>query len=199
MKREVSPKRKKIAALTILFAVVGAGYGWMVNPLLDRYRDNREQIMLLEERLVEYQRIAGNEPVLKRILTEQSHEMRQALYFLRNGKHALASAELQELIRDKIGESRGRLISSQAYEVSTTKGRETVTVDVRLQGDIHVLQSVLYRLANARPFVFVDELMVTSIRSRAVGRLNPDASKDEKMLDIRIKVSAYLRSESPRI
>ena len=199
MRFELTAPQKKMFALALLLALLGAVYGLLVDPLLGMYRDNRERIASLESRLAGYRQVAGNGSALRKALAERLGAVREADYFLRNDKHALASAELQELVRAKIRESGGRLVSSQAYDVSEMNGRESVSIDARLQGDIGVLQSFLYQLANSRPMVFVDELAVTSIRSRAVGRVNAGANNEERLLDVRIKMSAYLRSSSPGV
>jgi hypothetical protein len=44
--------------------------------------------------------------------------------------------------------------------------------------------------------VFVDELVVTAIRGRVVGRVKRDNNNNrQQVLDIRIKASAYMKKE----
>ena len=196
MKIEVTSAQRKLIAIALLVGFIGALYGLVAKPLLSRYWDNREQIAVMEKRLSGYLRTAESGAALKQRLSQNMRELGQAVYFLRSEKSALASAELQELIRDTIAASEGRLISSQANNTLNTEGPERISIDARMQGDINALQNVLYKLANNRPLVFVDELLITSIRGRVVGRVNPSAPKSESKLDIRIKISAYLRTGS---
>lgn len=197
MRIELTPVQKKLVAVALLIGFVGALYGLIARPLLDRYWDNSELISVLETRLSDYLRTAESGAALKKRLTQSRQELSRANYFLHSEKHALASAELQELIRDTIAASDGRLISSQANDLLDAEGPEIVSIDARLQGDINALQNVLQKLANSRPIVFVDELLITSIRGRVVGRVNRGAPQNNNMLDVRIKISAYLRAESP--
>jgi|GEM_PF-1624181 len=196
MRIEITPTQRKLVAVALLAGFIGAIYGLIAKPLLSRYWDNREQIVMLEKRLLDYRRTAESGAALKRKLSLSKRELGRAAYFLNSEKRALASAELQELIRDTIAASDGRLISSQANDALGTEGPEMVSIDARMQGDINALQNVLYKLANNRPIVFVDELLITSIRGRVVGRVNRGAPQHENKLDIRIKISAYLRTGS---
>lgn len=190
---DLTVRQRKILALGVLLAAMGVLYGLIINPLLTRYLENEERIAFLEKRYVSYQGIAENTPRLQAVLNTKLREAKQAQYFLRSEKHALASAELQELVRNVINVGKGRLISSQAHEVNILNNRKIATVDARLQGDIVTLRNVLQHLANSRPLVFVDELMVTSMRGRKVGFLNDGQSNKAQLLDIRIKVRAYLQ------
>lgn len=191
----LTPMHRRVAALSILFVVLGVVYGFVVNPLVNRYSANHEQIAQLQQRLAGYRRIASEAPAVKAALNRKLGEIKRAAYFLRNTKHALASAELQELVRGRITAAKGHLMSSQAYDVSRVEGREQVSVEVRVQGDIGVLRSLLFELTTGRPVVFVDDLNVTAYRGRAVGRLAQSPNTDGQMLDIRVRVSAYLASD----
>ena len=196
MRVELTSTQRKLMAVVLLVGFIGALYGLIAKPLLGRYWDNREQIGVMEKRLSDYLRTAESGTALKQQLSLSMRELGRADYFLHSEKRALASAELQELIRDIIAASDGRLISSQANDAPGADGPEKVSIDARMQGDINALQNVLYRLANNRPIVFVDELLITSLRGRVVGRVNRGAPQSENMLDIRVKISAYLRTGS---
>ncbi len=196
MSYELTALQRKIAALAILVVAIGAYYGLVVDPLVNRYSDNREQIAMLEQRLAGYRQIAADAPAVKAALQRKLSEVRRTAFFLSNPKHALASVELQELVRSKINQANGHLMSSQAFDVSALEGHELVAVEVRVQGDIDVLRTLLFELTNGRPVVFVDELNVTAYRGRALGRVVQGANKEGQMLDIRVRVSAFLPAES---
>ncbi len=122
----------------------------------------------------------------------------------------MASAELQQLVRERVGSSGARLVSSQARETAPEEGHQRASVDVRMRGDINSLRRVLFALASSRPMIFVDELVVTAIRSDAAngmtlepimpsammpGAMVPGAGDNKKqLLDIRIKASAYMKN-----
>lgn len=199
MRVELTAMQKKLLAVGLLIGLIGVLYGLIARPLLDRYWENRELITVLEGRLSDYLRTAESGAALKKRLGQSRQELGRANYFLQSEKHALASAELQELIRNMIAASGGTLISSQSNDLLGAEGPEMVSIDARLRGDINALQNVLHKLANNRPIVFVDELLITSMRGRVVGRVNRGVPQKNNMLDIRIKISAYLRTGSGEV
>jgi hypothetical protein len=52
----------------------------------------------------------------------------------------------------------------------------------------------LFKLVTSHPLVFVDELVVTGIRSRVVGRVRQSEDPGVQLLDVRLKASAYMDS-----
>jgi len=181
-------------ALGILGLLLWGGAVLLVGPVLEAYRANGEQIAQMERRLADYRRIAADKSALKAEIASRHSALRQAGYFLESRTPALASAELQELVRSRITEAQGKLVSSQAHETRLEDGRRKVVVDARMRGDIAALQQVLFKLVTRHPLVFVDELVVTRIRSRVVGRVRQGEDPGVQLLDVRLKASAYMDS-----
>ena len=184
--------QRRLLALGFLVLLLWGVVVMIVGPVLELYRANGEQIAQMERRLASYRRIAADRPALKAEIESRHSALRQAGYFLESRTPSLASAELQELVRSRITEARGNLVSSQAHETRLEDGRRKVIVDARMRGDIVALQQVLLKLVTSRPLVFVDELVVTGIRSRVVGRVSKVEDPGGKLLDVRLKASAYM-------
>lgn len=196
MNIRLSPLQGRIAALALLLLVLLLAYLALVRPMLARYHDNQARIGMLEQRLDGYRRQAAQAPVIKAQLERAIHRLDQAGYFLKSTTTSLASAELQELVRARIKTAGAHLLSSQAHEAALFGGRRRAEVDARMQGDVNSLRRVLFALASSRPMVFVDELVVTAIRGRVVGRVKRDNNNNrQQVLDIRIKASAYMKKE----
>lgn len=196
MNIELTPLQRRAAAVVLLFGLLLLAYLLLVRPLLASYRENQARIELLEQRLATYRHEAAQAPAIRAQLERARHGLDQAGYFLKANTTSLASAELQELVRDRIGAAGGHLLSSQAHEAALDGGRQRASVDARMQGDIDSLRRVLFALASSRPMIFVDELVVTAIRGRVVGRIRQGKDNNKKqVLDIRIKASAYMKTE----
>ncbi len=196
MIRELNATQRRLLAVGLLLLVLLLFYELVARPLITRYQDNREQIAVLEQRLASYRAVAANAPALKQQIQQRLNELKRSGYFLKSTTPALASAELQDLVRGKITQGKGHLFSSQAHETTLEEGYRKVVVDARMRGDMNALQRILFKLVTSRPLVFVDELVITGIRSRVVGRIAKDAHPDTQLLDVRIKASAYMASES---
>ncbi len=186
--------QRRMLALGILGLLLWGVAVLIIGPVLQAYRANGEQIAQMERRLAEYRRIAADKPALEAEIERRHSVLRRAGYFLKSRTPSLASAELQELVRSRITEAKGKLVSSQAHETRLEDGRRKVIVDARMRGDIGALQQVLFKLVTSHPLVFVDELVVTGIRSRVVGRVRQAEDPSVQLLDVRLKASAYMDS-----
>ena len=149
----------------------------------DTLNDEKQQLAL---KLRQYETIlAGKQQVLKNI-DALKNEIQGQNYFNRQSTEALASAEVQEVIKKAIVDAGGQLSSTQALPVKTKDSFSLITVSVRMTGNSEVLRSVLYRLETATPLIVVNQLDIRPMR----GARNPRTRQIEPTNEMNINFQA---------
>ncbi|MGR9053918.1 MAG: type II secretion system protein GspM, partial [Gammaproteobacteria bacterium] len=107
---------------------------------------------------------------------------------------ALASADLQQVIKNAIASAGGRLTSTQVLP-SKTEGEFTlIAVKVRMSCDIEALRTVLHRIETAVPLLVIDELDIRperGRRNRKTRQIEPSNS-----MNVSFQVSSFMSKQS---
>jgi general secretion pathway protein M len=163
-------------------------------PVITTVLDNREQT---EELLFRLQRarqiVAGKDEMTERIeLIKQAHE--QNNYFSNRDTVALASADLQRLIKSAVSQAGGELTSTQVLPVSNEQGLTRVMVQVRMAGDIAALRSVLYEIESSVPLMIIDQIDIRPVR----GKRNRKTRKIEpsNKLNVNFRIIGFMRAKT---
>ena len=134
----------------------------------------RQRVQVLDEQLARgtdqlqrYQRLMGTLPVLRAELArEQANDDFKAFYFDAETP-ALAGARLQSEVQEVVRAAGARPISTQILPVDKDEQPPRVRIRTQLQGTTGELLDVLYRIEEARPFLFVDQMSIRSTTPRA--------------------------------
>ena len=188
MMERLTAVQRRFAALALTVALAGLGYGAFVLPLIEAHRYYDESIADLRHRLAQYQRVAKDREANQRLLDQRKRADLAKGHYLAERNPALASAELQALLKRAVEQGKGELVSTQV--VSPQRGSE-VTVKVRVRGSIRTLQKLLYALESSRPILFVNTLTVDAAPATRPAR--PEATPPANDLVIGIDVTGYTR------
>jgi general secretion pathway protein M len=132
-------------------------------------------------KLQQYERILAKKDA---VITSRDKIKQQSVeqgYFNSQETEALASAEMQELIKKIIVGAGGQLISTQTIPAddnatdSTTKFNHIV-VRVSMTGNSDVLRTVLYKIETAVPLMIIDQIDIRPVRgrrNRKTGQIDP--------------------------
>jgi general secretion pathway protein M len=151
------------AAALALAALLGAlAYVAFVRPLLETHRRYEERIADLGMRHDQFRRAAQGRGAAQALLEQRRRADRGRTHYLTERNPALASAELQELVKRAVEAGGGELISTQVIGPLRGEGASEVTVKVRLRGSVRTLQRTLYALEAGTPILFVNNLSVDS-------------------------------------
>ncbi len=112
--------------------------------------------------------------------------------FLEDKPEALAAADLQRQIKGLVEGNQGELVSTQVAPGDKESMFPEAVLKVHLRTDIHALQKILYQLANARPVLLLDNLLVQKQFDQAA----PTAA-GIKDLEARFDVIAYIYRDAP--
>ena len=167
--------------------VLAVAYLLVVQPYVGAFSAYQEQIDDARERLQRYQAMVASRPGIEAQLQRLDADQQVARLYLKADSVSLATAELQQLIKQAIVQSQGTLISTQP--VATRAGDTLVpaSIAVRMQGDSAVLHKLLHALQRTHPVTVVSEL---TLRGRRPVNRQP---KDLENLDIRFDLTGYVR------
>ncbi|NEX18735.1 general secretion pathway protein GspM [Thiorhodococcus mannitoliphagus] len=115
-----------------------------------------------QDQLNRYRRLVQSLPSIRAELEQvRSNDDFKAFYF-KAETQALAGAQLQSQVQDIVSGASGRLISTQILPEAKQEDPSRVRVRTQIQGSTDTLLDVLYKLEQARPFLFVERLSVRS-------------------------------------
>jgi general secretion pathway protein M len=187
----MSPWMSRSAALGLLAVLLLAVYALIVSPLVARYDGYQQATQDLEQRLVHFRSLAAERKAVQDRLAASRRQRGSLEVYLKNATSTLASAELQERIKQVVESRGGTLVSTQTLPDRTDAGLVQVAIKVRMKGDIAALQKVVYELESERPLLFLDNVFV---RSRMVRRGRAIGTAAD--LDINFDVIGYMRPEA---
>jgi general secretion pathway protein M len=184
-------------ALTIPGVLVTA-VAW---PWASSMAELDREIATKTDQLQRYQRLLATLPGLRAELAQVQNNQDFKAFYYDAQTPALAGAQLQRELQQMVQAAGGRLISTQILPAPASDQPARVSVRTQLQGDTDALLEVLYRIEQARPFLFVDQVSVRSTSRRVVnravrGRRVPAAVRDAGQLTVRLDVFGYVLGAS---
>jgi general secretion pathway protein M len=184
--------RRRLIAVSLLILTLGLLYVAIVLPLLGLARQYSEAIDDLAFRLQRYQKIAAEKNIWLERLEQVKQQGEGNASFISRDTAALASADLQTMIKQTVTDAGGELISTQVIPDKQEEKFTRIAVKVRMNGTVEVLRDVLYALETEQPVLFVENLNLRSTRFQRnpVTRQYQASSK----LNIDFDVIGYMRS-----
>lgn len=182
------------AALALLLLVVSAIILSVLLPLVINWLDYREQKDDLLFRLQRQQTIAARRDSVAQNLELLHQQYQQQGYLSNSDTEALASAELQNIIKTAVTEAGGQLTSTQGMPGRTENDFVRIAVKVRMSGSIESLRTVLHSLDTNVPLLLVDQLDISPVRgarNRSTNKMDPSAQ-----LNVSFEVISFMRAKS---
>jgi general secretion pathway protein M len=161
-----NPQTQRWLAVGLLVLVVLLISLVIVAPIVSKGLELSETKENLAFDLKKYENIlAGKAAIVSNIEAIKQQHQDQG-YFNNQGTSALASAQMQEFIKQAIVQAGGQLSSTQVLPPNNSKDNfSRITVSVRMTGNIEVLRAVLYKLETATPLIVIDQLDIRPMRS----------------------------------
>lgn len=179
----------KAAALGLLLLVIALLVVLVFRPLWERHASNRELIAELESQLARFEQISNRESRLEKELVMLTNSLERSGLMLEAKTATLASAQLQERIKNTVAETGGTLASTQVMVGELSDGFQRVSVNARMTGSISELQATLYGLESTLPALVLDHLFIVTQRSPV--RLRNQESDVDEQLDARFQVTGF--------
>ena len=172
-----------VGLLALVVLLVGAV---LLAPLTLKWWDLHETRNSLVFKLQQYQRILANKDSVLADIDNIREQNDGQGYFNSQETDALASAEMQNFIKQTIVDAGGQLSSTQALPVSVKDGFSRITVRVRMTGNSEVLRAVLYKIETSLPLIIIDQIDIRPMR----GKRNPTTHKIEASNDLNVNFQA---------
>lgn len=150
---------QKLAALTLLAALVSAVYLLAIEPYLGRLAGTQERIAEQRNLLGRLNASAGADIGIKRAEALAKSGLETAPY-LTGSSDAVRIAQVQSLANKIAGEEGAQITSVRALPGLERGGIRLVGVEAQLTTTIENLQNILYRLENGQPYLLVDSLHI---------------------------------------
>jgi len=178
-------------ALGLLGAVLLLVLFIVIVPVMSMGLEYHEQEQELLFRLERARQIVARKDSVNNNIASIKKQFQKQNYFSTRGTEALASADLQTLIKTAISQAGGQLTSTQVLPHSIENGFNQVTVKVRMSGDIDILRSVLYEIESSTQIMIINQLDIRPVR----GKRNRKTRKIEpsNKMNINFQVAGFMR------
>lgn len=189
---KLNKRHRRWLALALLGAVVLLFVFSVIVPIAGVSRENRESIEELEFRLQRYLKIIRSKEELLDRAEEVRAQIAEEGYFSMRETAALASADMQKMIKEIVAKAGGQLTSTQVVPVQEGEEFPRIAIKVRISGSIDVLREVLYEVESARPLLIVENLNIQPIRgvrNRLTRQLEPS-----DQLNVTLDMAGFMRA-----
>ncbi len=175
-----------VTALLVVSLVV-------IAPLVSKGLELHEAENNLVFKLKQYERILARKEAVIASMDAIREQYQEHGLLNTQATGALASAELQEFIKQAIVEAGGQLSSTQALPVTTKNEFSRITVSVRMTGNSEVLRAVLYKIETSTPLIIINQIDIRpmrGIRSRTTRQIEPSNE-----LNINFQAVSFMRKQ----
>lgn len=181
-------------AVGLLLLVVAVVVFALLVPLVSQGIQNYDEKSDLLFRLQRQKTIAARESAVVENLAEIKQQFEDQGYFTTSETEALASAELQNIVKKAVSEAGGQLSSTQGLPGKLEDGFFRVAVRVRMTASMETLSSVLHSIESAVPVLIVEQLDASPVR----GVRNRTTNKVESSLQLNIsfQVVSFMRGQA---
>ncbi len=185
--------KSRIAALALLVGVVLIFSLGLFGPLLAINQSYRERIEDSEFKLQKLRKIAAEKDFWLKRLEEIKMQGKAEGRLIARDTAALASADLQSLIKEAVNRAGGELISTQVIPEHKEEQFNRVAVKVRMTGSTQALRDILHSFESGHPILFVDNLNIRPIRNVQPMLPGRKAGKVTDKLSVDFDVIGYIR------
>jgi len=166
----------RFLAVSLLLAVISFISFVIVMPLVNQGLALHEEKNALGFRFEQYERFLSRKQTVMEDIENLKSQIADQNYLSTQNTTALASAELQEMIKQTIVEAGGQLSSTQGLPVVTKNNFQRIPINVRMTGNSEVLRTVLHRLETATPLVVVEQIDIRpmrGVRNKVTHQIDP--------------------------
>jgi len=148
----------------------------IILPLINQGLALHDERNTLGFRLEQYERILARKQSVIDEMESLKAQFADENYLSTQNTSALASAELQEMIKQAIVEAGGQLSSTQGLPVVTKNNFNRIPINVRMTGNSEVLRAVLHKIETATPLVVVEQIDIRpmrGVRNKVTHQIDP--------------------------
>ncbi len=187
-----APKQgQRALALALLLLPLLVVYFVVIAPYRQLLADKRERIADLTFQLERLRRITSREPLWKKRLQSLKEAQRRNHHYLTGTTTALASAELQEHLREIIHQAGGEITSTQVLATKPDGAFSKISVRIRFSTDTPSLREILHGIESDQPLLQIESMNIRPLRGRRRSRKTRKIILVDK-LNVDMVVTGYM-------
>lgn len=186
---EMTRTQSRVLALTLTILVLGAALWLVVYPLVSVHAAQSGEIRKKELQVARYAELAAGQEALERELEAVKRRNPAATYYVAGETPALASAKMQQYLKQIVERNGGELISTQIVSSEEAGSARSSSLKVHLRSDINAGAQIIYTLESGRPLLFIDNLSISARRVRGAAADAPPSVS----LDLNFELTGYLQ------
>jgi general secretion pathway protein M len=186
-------KKQPWLAVGLLLALILLVGLLVILPVVSKALELNEEKNNLVFKLQQYERIMARKDAVVESMEAIKGQYQERGLLNRQGTAALASAEVQEAIKQAIVEAGGQLSSTQALPVIDKNEFSRITVSVRMTGNSEVLRAVLYKIETSTPLIVINQIDIRpmrGVRNRTTRQIDPSNE-----LNINFQAVSFMRKQ----
>ncbi len=187
----LSNSQRRWLALSLFLLVLLILIMTIIWPIVDQSRQNKQKIESLSMRLQRYKQVAAGKQQVVEKLDSSKARLNKNNQFFKSKSYALASADLQQLVKDAIKQAGGLVTSTQVIPETNEGQFDRVAIRVQLSASITALKEILYKVESSRPMLIVDNLRIRSSKGVYDRKLRRRVETD--VLTITLEVFGYMQ------
>jgi len=186
---ELTKMQSRITALALLFLAMGLALWLLFYPLVSIHVAQAQEIQRKENQISRYQQLADSQEALQSELALLRRRNPAATYYVAGETPALASAKMQQYLKQIVERNGGELISTQITTTDEEADAASSILKVHLRADIDATAQIVYLLESGRPLLFIDDLSISARRVRGAAAGAPPVIA----LDLSFELTGYLQ------
>ena len=181
--------QSRILALMLTILVLGAALSLLGYPLVSVHAAQSSEIERKQIQVARYAKLAASHEALERELASLKVRNPAATYYVAGETPALASAKMQQYLKQVVERNGGELISTQIVSSDEADLANSSSLKVHLRSDINAATQIIYTLESGRPLLFIDDFAVSARRVRGATAGAPPLIS----LDLNFELTGYLQ------
>lgn len=176
MIRQKNNQNARWLAVGLLLALISLIGFIIILPLVNQGLALYEEKNALGFRFEQYERILARKQSVIDEMEALKEKFADQNYLSTQNTSALASADLQEMIKQAIVEAGGQLSSTQGLPIVIKNNFQHIPINVRMTGNSEVLRAVLYKIEIATPLVVVEQIDIRpmrGVRNKVTHKIDP--------------------------
>jgi general secretion pathway protein M len=180
-------------AVGLLFLILAVFVLAVLMPLFNNaltYYDEKNDLLF---RLQRQQKIAARKDSVAENLISIKQQFQQQGFFTNRDTEALASADLQNIVKTAVTDAGGQLTSTQGLPGKTDNGFNRIAVRVRMTGTIETLRTVLRTFASSIPVLIIDQIDIVPVRGVRNRPNTNNKIEPSAQLNVSFQVVSFMR------
>jgi len=186
---ELTKMQSRILAIALLFLVLGTALWLMVYPMVSVHAAQSSEIARKEVQIARFEKLAESQEALQGELASLRRRNPAATYYVAGDTPALASAKMQQYLKQVVERNGGELISTQIVNSDEESDAASSSLKVHLRADVDATAQIVYLLESGRPLLFIDDLSISARRVRGTTAGAPPIIS----LDLSFELTGYLQ------